>query len=753
MFRSMLSRGVSAGVLTLALSSFAYAQQSLPTIDVGAARGKPQRSQQTTPSGQLANDGTSTANSVSPTSKEAFGGRFTGYGVTGPVGVAKTNIPILQTPFNVQVVQRETMDDRQVISIKDALLENVSSVSAGDLTYDTFMIRGFRNDYVGFLRNGLRQVVGSNLETANLQAIEVLKGPAAMIYGRVEPGGVINLVPKRPLNERYFSVQEQAGSFANTRTAVDATGPLTADKTLAYRFNLAYQNQNSFRDFVNKENVFLAPTVSWKPIERFTLNVDGEYQYSSWVSDEETLVIPAVGRKPADIPISRYLGDPTLTTRYRNRQERALFAYDWTYQFVDDWSITNHFSYSTARYGYMSPGPLGLNERTGELGRYLYYIPSGRREAIATNIDINGKVSTGPLTHKLLAGFDYYNYNQTYDNGNCCNGAFIRPINIYAPIYSGFGLSPYPPNFFYAEKDQWKGLYAQDQISFWGDRVHVLLGGRHDWAESSNGFSRLGLAVADFSRGIAPTSANSPRVGILLQPFPWLSFYGNYTRSYGSPNGISRQNTPLPAQSATQYEGGVKAEFFDKRLTATFAYFDIIKSNITRPVPGTPFVRPIGQAESKGVEFDLNGRIDDNWSVIATYSHIDVRFTKDEDSAGAGGLTGKRLAAVPRNAANLWIKYNALGAFRGLNLGGGVVYVDQRPGDDANTFELPAYARVDAFASYRFQPVGLPWAPNLTLQVNVKNLLGTTYYETSTTRFNIVPGAPRAFLASIRAEF
>jgi iron complex outermembrane recepter protein len=260
-------------------------------------------------------------------------------------------------------------------------------------------------------------------------------------------------------------------------------------------------------------------------------------------------------------------------------------------------------------------------------------------------------------------------------------------------------------------------------------------------------------ADTDKKRNVGYTSANSPRVGVSIQPVPWLSFYGNYTRSYGSSNGVSAQGTALPAQVGVQFEGGAKAELLDGQLTATIAYFDIEKKNMTRAIPNSLFVQPIGLARSNGVELDVNGRIDENWSVIANFSHLDARIIKDEDAKGSGRNTGRRLASVPHNMANLWMKYEASGELRGLALGGGVTYNDKQFGDDANSFELPAYARVDLMASYKFQALALPFAPNLTFQVNVTNLLGTTYYEGATSRYSITPGAPRAFLASVRAEF
>jgi iron complex outermembrane receptor protein len=740
MFRSHLLRGASACALTFAVVSPVHGQEALPTIDIaGASSGSPGSGP-----GQKARS-------------DKSGGRLTGYNQVGPTSASKTDIPILQTPYSIQVVPRETLDDRQAVSLTDALAANVSGVSGSSGYYSSAIIRGFKTDNQLY-RNGLRQIQTTDFETSNLQSIEVLKGPAAMLFGRVEPGGLINFVPKRPQSTPYFSVQQQSGNFIRSRTMIDATGPLTDDKSVLYRLNASFLRYDSFRDFVWKENLMVAPSLTWRPTEDFTLNLDGEYHRIYFVDEG---FLPAVGSRPAGIPISRYLLDPWMETKYPNFQERALFAYDWTYRFVEDWSVTNRLSVSTVDYRQRGPDGAELDEKTGELARYIWFVPTlhssnpiFQRTSVATNIDVKGKVVTGPFTHKLLAGFDYYNWNGKA-SGHCCD--LISSTNIYNPNYApSKNPDELLENYKSVTKDQWTGIYVQDQISFWEDRIHILLGGRHDWARSGSGTvwsEKQSFDDANVALIPIQTSANSPRAGVLLQPAPWLSFYGNYTRSYGANNGLTPNNSPLRPQVGTQFEGGAKAELMDGALTATFAYFDITKSNITRGVLGGRFVVPVGEAHSNGVEFDVMGRLNDNWSIIANFTHLDARVTKDRDAADGPGLTGKRLPSVPKNMANLWLKYEAEGDFHGLTLGGGVLYRDQQFGDSENSFTLPAYARVDGMASYKFKSDFVPFAPDLTFQVNVTNLLGTTYYESGDGRLYIAPGAPRAFIASLRTEF
>lgn len=697
-----------------------------------------------------------------------LGGRFTGYNVIGPAVAGKTDIPILLQPFSIQVVPREVLDDQQDISVQDAIVGNVSSVQPnGDNFYDGFTIRGIPD--ASIFRQNLKTPNITHLQTANLQSIEVLKGPAAMLFGRLEPGGVVNLVVKRPLLAPYYSVQEQAGSWGLTRTSVDATGPLTEDKTWLYRVNLSYLHSDSFRDFVTNQDAFVAPTLTYHPIEQFRLNIDAEYQNTIFVADTDD-VIPAIGAAPAPIPITRYLMDPAVTVANPSRMERKFIGYDWTFDIAADWSLTNRFAYSDLDWAQritnfnsvcLSPGTAactlaGVPLAYGALKRRLWDVDADRR-TIASNLDLTGKFDTGPFKHSVLIGTDFY--DQT-DNGVGFFGATpeIGPINMFAPTYRISGYVRPENNFFNAFRQSWRGVYAQDMISFADDKLHLLVGGRYDWANYGSGSSpnsviqALGpynpLTGAGFREAF--DKAFSPRLGAVVQPTPWLSFYGSYSQSFGVTNARPVPGQPaFPPQEGRQWEGGAKAEFFDKRLTATVAFYDITKSNVVQTVPGTLFAIPVGLVRSRGAEFDIVGRINENWSLIGNYSFDEARIEKDAINSNVG----HRLQNVPLNAGNIWVKYDADGDFRGLSLGGGLNIVGERQGDNANDFQLPAYTLVNALVMYRFQPSVLPWVKNLTAQLNVKNLFDTTYYLNSFDRFSIAPGAPRTFLASIRAEF
>jgi iron complex outermembrane receptor protein len=695
----------------------------------------------------------------------ASGGRFTGYNAVEAIST-KAKIPLLQNPGAIQVVPREVLDDQQAISVQDGIVGNVSSVTltGPQLGGIAFTIRGF-NIGQNYYLNGLRQPQTLNIDTQNLQSIEVVKGPAAMLYGRIEPGGLVNLVPKRPLFVPYYDIQEQIGSYGFTRTTLDATGPLNLDRTLAYRVNLDYTYENSFRDFVSDQNFFIAPSITYRPSDQFVLNIDGQYQKYRFVDDTSGLV--AVGNGPARIPISRYLEDPSVTTKYKSFQERGYFGYDWTYKFTPDWAVTNRFSYNTFTTFTAWTPVTAFTPATGLATRGLRF-GALDVQALATNLDLTGKLETGSLKHNVLVGVDYYNEN--HPNRGFIQrppgGSGILPVNIYNPVYNGTGLPAFPDNNFVINRDNWIGVYGQDMISFADDRLHLLLGGRYDWAEFNNTFTIGTAAQAAAAFQARNANAFSPRLGAVVQPLPWLSFYGSYTRSLGTDSALFAGATaPLEPQHAVQYEGGVKAEFFDRRLTATLTFYDIQKTNIVQSTNVQNVFENI-DAESRGIEVDVTGRLNENWNVIANYSHTDTRITKDVNATDlapglvrgcnpgtVNGNTGCQLAGIPLDSGNFWLKYDADGWLKGFSAGGGMNIVGTRYGDNENTFQLPAYAIVNAMAAYRFVVGGL----NITAQINVRNLFDQVYYSSvgtpNATRFRVYPGTPRTVLGSLRVEF
>lgn len=324
-------------------------------------------------------------------------------------------------------------------------------------------------------------------------------------------------------------------------------------------------------------------------------------------------------------------------------------------------------------------------------------------------------------------------------------GGVINSINIYNPVYgrSGVNLTTTPKNFFQDSRMHWNGAYFQDQITLF-DKLHILGGGRYDWAHQASGLAigaNQSLAAASANLSGVDNEQFSPRVGLLYQPWAWLSLYGNFVESLGAANtAMGAGGTVLQPETAEQYEAGFKTEFFDKRLMSSMAFYQLTKQNMSAPIVGTPFSQAIGEARSQGVEMDVTGRVTDGLSLIATYAYTDASILKGTNAGG------NRLWNVPRNAGSFWAKYDLQqAAVRGLSVGAGVYFQGQREGDSANSFELPGYGRVDALVKYQ-----LPVAKaKTTLQFNVENLLDHRYYiSTGNSNTFINPGAPRTFMGS-----
>jgi iron complex outermembrane recepter protein len=668
------------------------------------------------------------------------------YAASNARTATKTDTPIMETPVSIQVVPRAVIDDQQAISVGDAI-KNVSGVqAAGYGFYDNFILRGFQAD-TGVFRNGLRYSNITSLETANLDRIEVLKGPSAVLFGRAEPGGLVNLTTKRPLEEAYYSIQQQFGSYDLFRTTIDATGPVLSDRSLLYRMNLAYNDNNSFQDFVTEQSVFVAPSLTWRPNDKFVGNLDIEYQHNEFI-DVSDIGIPPIGNRPASIPLTRFLGDPAA----KNVQDRILVGLDWTYEFNDDWKLTNRFQYNDSFYDQNTFYANEFNPATGLLSRG-YWQADMNRTNFATNLDLTGHFKTGFLEHDVLVGFDYYRIDQYYKAFSDVT-PLVPAIDIFNPRY-GIDISSITSrnyNSFGYNPEQWYGVYFQDQITLW-DKVYILGGGRHDWAEVGGGSSGTSLAEADKTIETDRTEYFSPRVGIVFQPWHWLSLYGNYVESIGSNNGDRALGGGfLPPQTAQQWEVGVKTELFDGKLNSTLAFFDLTKQNVSTPIPGNPqFSRAIGEENSRGVELDIAGQLTENLSLIGSYAYTDASVTRDDANPST---QGNRLASVPRNSGSLWAKWEFGDEFiRGLSLGTGVYVRGTRSADinvDSSSYvQLPGYARWDASVGYSFKYAGT----KMTTQLNVYNILDKDYYDRADTSLLIQPGAPLTFLGSVRMEF
>lgn len=714
------------------------------------------------------------------------------YVVSNSSTATKTDTPLMDTPVTVQIVPQQVLKDQQAVRVEDAV-RNVSGVqpvwTSGGIGQD-FVVRGFGTNYTRF-RNGQR-LSSFNSDMANIEQVEVLKGPAAMLYGRVQPGGMVNVVTKKPQEEAHYSLQQQFGSYDFYRTVAEATGPLLSDKSLTYRMDFGYTDSNSFRDFVSQKQIFVAPSLHWQATNRTEFNLSMEYMDRDLPYDTG---IPAVGNRVANVPIGNNYGQPGNEFN-RDNSDSVLVDFNWSHAFNDDWKFQNGFvgNWTNNRYReilvavfqpVLEPDNDPMQVRRGA------EFEDNADNTYTTYFNLNGKFATGPVKHNVLVGGDYY-YNERRLSGffgfNAANApadspyhfpgdfgggnfAFTR-VDLNNPVYSNLDFNVYEfqrvnrPNDFSINETSWYGLYFQDQLSFFDDKLQILGGGRYDWAHLASGVSNSFDTSYDDAgnyNGYVPSFNNvaltkqneeffSPRVGILYRPWSWLSVYGNRVEGFGTNNGRSSSGQPLKPEISEQFEAGFKTEWFGGRLTTNTAYFHIDKQNVLTLVRDGGIMDTIGKARSQGIELDIAGQLTDGLSLITSYAFTDARITGDGDAAGNN--QGHRLPNVAEHSASAWLKYAfQQQALKGFNVGVGAYLAGQREGDNANSYQLPGYVRVDTFAGYAMN-VG---PTKLTTQLNVYNVFDKRYYVAGepyyANRAWNMPGAPLTLLGSVKLEF
>lgn len=778
MFRSSLSRGVSAGALILAFSSeLALAQQSLPTIDVGGARRAaatrpPAQRDQVAPVGQpstIAPLDTSRLRLEPKTPTEA-------YIVRNADSATKMDVPIKEIPQSIEVIPRQVLVDQQVTNLKDAV-SNVSGVISNNLegVGAQFHIRGFRQNFIFRNALSLSQSTGIPLlvDTANVERVEVLKGPSSILFGRADPGGVINIVTKQPLDEPLYRVDQQIGSYDHYRTQWDVSAPIADVPGLAYRVSGAYQNNGSFRQFQGGRRAFLAPVVRYSPSAWTEFTAEAELLTSRI---QEDLGLPSgslYGPLIAPLPHTRSFQEPNDP---KDLIDRYLVSYNFRQNLNDDWKVTNRFLYQDSRWASNMVSNAGFGqfaydtsfnpEQFFQLNRQTQF-QDLKSYNLSTNIDLNGKFEALGAKHNFLFGLDYANlgydyvYNFGFDN---------YPINIYGPIYGtvpnwAFYDSVIGRGFKFNSSvlARQKGMYVQDYIS-WFDRLHLLIGARYDIADLTRGrsqsnfdlFPDLGpvlapskqLAIADrFRQPTTISTGWSPRVGAVFDILPELSAYANYSRSFGQQAAFDANSVALPPERALQWEVGLKAQPLPG-LLATLAFYQITKSNVATAQLGTIGASQLaGLQRSRGVELDLIGALTDRMTVIANYAYINAKVIDDDapnrlnpfsflDDAvfGApGGFLGNHLEFAPRHSGKLFLTYDFGENGLGFRAGGGVTVSTHWWGDIQNTFLMPGFARLDGFASYTAELYG----HRVTAQLNLQNINNVRYFDAVDDTFNL----------------
>ncbi|MEH2286251.1 TonB-dependent siderophore receptor [Nostoc sp.] len=709
-----LSDSPDEGIIFSVASAASRAQQQQPQTSQQPQASQPPSQTQPKPS----------ANSDEPI-ELVVTGEQDGYNVPDSSTATRTDTPLRDIPQSIQVIPQQVIKDQQITRISDAT-RNVSGVSPlsgyGGFS-DDYTIRGFTNS--NLLRNGFTT---SNFFTygANVERVEVLKGPSSVLYGQVEPGGVINFVTKQPLSSPYYAAELTAGSFSFYRGTIDLSGPLTTDKKLLYRLNVAYENSGSFRDFYHQDIFSVSPVITYKPSENTTLSFEYEYGKRRGSFDR--------GLPPSSVfltlPISRFLGEPSdfLNIDFQRGTATVDHRFSENLQLRSSFSVQSTFDNNIYTQAGTDFEPDGRSVLRGN----IIVNRNRRNEDYSWQTDLIGKFNTGSIAHQLLLGLELR--RNTDINPNFFGGD-IASIDIFNPVYGARPTGTVVQRVF-GTRISTTGIYLQDQVTLLSN-LKLLVGGRYDFVFSDNS-AKIGDENSTNSNFY--DSAFSPRVGLVYQPIEPISLYASYSRSFVPNNATTFSGVSLEPSRGTQYEVGIKSEFFDQRLSATLAAYDITKTNIpTTDANHTDFSIAIGEVKSRGIELDVAGEILPGWKIIASGYLNDAFVSEDNDPT----IKGQRLVNTAYNGATLWTTYEIQqGSLKGLQFGGGIFFVGSRIANQSDPFTVSSYLRTDAAISYKHD--------NWRAALNFKNIFDVKYYDTQ--GYFVVPQAPLTVLGTISFE-
>ena len=637
----------------------------------------------------------------------------------------KTNTPLVDIPQAISVVTRDFINDQSLRTLAD-VSRYVPGVGfgQGEGHRDAPVFRGNQSTADLFI-DGVRDDAEYFRDLYNIERIEFLKGPNAMIFGRGAGGGLINRVTRKAAFEQIRGLELQGGQFGFGRVGVDVGEAVTED--VAVRLNAFYENADSYRDFVGKELFGLNPTGAIKFGEATTLRASYEY-----FSDERTVDrgVPSLNGRPFDGDRSAFFGNPDESV---SEFDRHAVVVTLEHQFTPSLTFRNNISFASNDKGYSNVfASSAVNPATGDVSLQSY-ISSQQRQNLFNQSDLIWEVATGSIQHTLLFGVEA-GYQRTENFRTPNNAAGV--VNISNP--TTFAPAPFAG----VQNDNLVdltvvGVYFQDQIDV-TDWLQLIGGVRFDRFDLEFDDRRPG--AADFSR---TDEVVSPRGGVVFKPAENASIYFSYSKSFLPQSGDQFNNltatfAALEPEQFENLEVGAKWNP-NSRLEASAAIYRLDRDNTRAVDPDTLLTVLTGAQRSRGVELSLAGSLSDRWEVFAGYAFQDAEITQTTAAAPAG----RDLALVPRHSFSLWSTYQLLPRWR---LGAGVIHQSDRFATISNAVVLPDFTRVDAAVNYRLTDA-------IDVQVNVENILNDLYFPTAHNDNNITPGAPRAVTAAIRANF
>lgn len=647
-----------------------------------------------------------------------------------------TRVPVeaLATPFTISLVPEHVIEASGSRTLSDALryAGTVGGTDNFGNAGEFFSSRGFQlANGRNYFRDGLRYRKFGQVPLYDIERIEILRGPASILYGALEPGGVLNTVSRSPSDSFAARARMRAGEYDYYQGTFDVTGPI-ADG-LSARAQGLFEDAGSFRDLVENRSTGITGTVDWRPGSS-TL-ITGR---ATWFKDRRTgdrgivMAYRDGGRFRdaqdrafdfADVPRSRFLGEEFGNNEFRD----INLSLSLRQELGENWQLRGDVVRSNQKEERVYIWAIGTEQIVGANGLLNRQIGdwNARLKGTLGRIEVAGELRTGPLTHNLLAGGEA----ERFDNDRTNERFQFAPIDIYAPTYfaSRPANGPRTVNAPFGSLLKTRGFYIQNVMEI-GEYFVLLAGLRNDRITDDN--------TLNGERRLA-SSSWTPQVGLVWRPTPFISPYISYTRSFVPQSGSDRFGTPFDPQRGKQAEGGIKLDIRSAAAVVTAAVFSLDRDNLTVTDPVDPaFQRLAGLQRSRGFELSIDAAPVDGLRINVAYNHLfSAEFVNDNN------LAGNTIPNAPESALGLFATYD-VGVIEGLSFSGGVTHVGERFGNSRNLFSLPAYTLVDLGVRYRL-------ADKLELSANIRNLFDTTYYSGSINSTTIGVGQPRSVMLGL----
>jgi len=663
----------------------------------------------------------------------------------------KTDTPLIEAPQSVGVVTRDQMNDQAAQSVSSALryTAGVLSEVRPSTRYDSVFVRGFggggtQSAFVNFL-DGLRMGRGQNfavptVEPYLLERIEVLRGPASVLYGQTGAGGIVNLVSKRPFDAPLYEFNLEAGSYGRFQTSFDVGGRLTEDGKYLFRLTGIGRLSGTQYDYIDEQRYAIAPAFTWRPTEDTTLTILTSYQadpkagFYNFAPGSGSVLFNPNGQVHSNF----FGGDPNWQVE---RRTQTAVGYQFEHRFDQMFTVRQNVRYQhiDSERKVLSIAALAADNRT--LTRRVLNALEGV-DTWAIDNQAQAIFDTGPVHHTALLGFDWAWTSSTSILGQAAGPT----LDMFNPVY--FRTIPQPvmgPAQTTSQKTNQFGLYVQDQISYGKWRVN--LGLRHDWADVDQFAYGPGTATSQAD------TAFTWRAGLLYLFDMGLAPYFSYSTSFLPNTGTSapqRGNQFFGPTTGQQFEAGIK--FQPKGFNSFFqlAAYQITQRNVLTPDPlYAGFNVATGEIRSRGIEFEGRVSLTDGLDAIVGYAYTDAVVTQSNQPF----VTGAHPPQVPAHVASLWADYRFQSApLKGLGIGAGVRYVGASYGDNVNSFQVPAVTLYDAAIRYNLGALG-PKMDAIEVSLNVQNIADTEFVASCTATTQCYFGNRRLFLAGLHFKW